>query len=121
MDIENIIKDKNLKLTPARKEILELFSKEKKPVCFEDIKHKLNMDKATFYRNVSRFQDEDILISFESNDKKRYYELHNIEHAHFVCNECNKIECLNGIEALKLDGYKITDIIYKGLCKECNS
>lgn len=120
MQIEKIISEKNLKLTSARKELLEIFSVEKKPISFEDIKNRISMDKATFYRNVSKFENESIVSSFESNDKKRYYELQGSPHAHFICNECNQIECLQNVEPVKLQGYKITDMIFKGICKNCN-
>lgn len=119
MKIENIIEENNLTLTSARKELLEIFIKAKKPISFEDIKNRLSMDKATFYRNVSKFESLNIVNSFESNDKKRYYELQTEPHAHFVCNECNSVECLNDIDEVTLKGYKITDIIYKGICKNC--
>lgn len=79
------------------------------------------MDKATFYRNVSKFQSESILNSFESNDKKRYYEIQDIPHAHFICNSCNNIECLENIQPIKLDGYEIIDMIFKGICKSCKN
>lgn len=120
MQVKNIIEEKNLKLTSARKELLEIFSVEKNPISFEDIKNRINMDKATFYRNVSKFESESIVNSFESNDKKRYYELQGFPHAHFICNDCNKIECLQNVEPVKLDGYKIMDMIFKGICKNCN-
>lgn len=120
MNIENIIEEKNLKRTSARKELIEIFSSCKKPVSFEDIKEKINMDKATFYRNVSKFEQENILSSFESNDKKRYYEMFRSPHAHFICSACNTIECIQDIKPAKLKGYKIVDTIYKGLCKDCN-
>jgi Fe2+ or Zn2+ uptake regulation protein len=113
-------KEKKLKLTSARKELLEIFEHESKPVSFEDVKSKISMDKATFYRNVSKFEAESILNSFESNDKKRYYEIQDVPHAHFICNSCNAIECLQNIEPIKLDGYLITDMIFKGVCKSCN-
>lgn len=120
MNIENIIEEKKLKLTSARKELLEILSEENSPISFEDIKSRLSMDKATFYRNISIFESESIVNSFESNDKKRYYELQNTPHAHFICNICNTIECLKNVEPVKLEGYKITDMIYKGICKLCN-
>ena len=120
MQIETIMEEKNLKLTAARKELLEILSTEKKPISFEDVKNRLNMDKATFYRNISKFENESIVNSFESNDKKRYYELQNAPHSHFVCNKCNAIECLTNVEAVKLEGYTIHDIILKGICKNCN-
>lgn len=120
MQIEDIIEEKNLKLTSARKELLEIFNIEKKPLSFEDIKDKITMDKATFYRNVSKFENESILSSFESNDKKRYYEMQERPHAHFICNSCYEIECLENVEPIKLEGYKITDMIFKGFCQKCN-
>lgn len=109
-----------MKLTSARKELLELFKLEKKPISFEDVKDKIKMDKATFYRNVSKFEAESILNSFESNNKKRYYEIQDVPHAHFICSRCNAIECLDNIEPMKLEGYLITDMIFKGICKSCN-
>ena len=120
MQIKNIIEEKNLKVTTARKELLEILSTQTKPISFDDIKDKINMDKATFYRNVSIFENESIVNSFESNDKKRYYELQEFPHAHFICNSCNKIECLEKPISIKLEGYTITDMIFKGMCKECN-
>jgi Fur family ferric uptake transcriptional regulator len=121
MSIETIIEETNLRRTSARKELLELFQEYKRPISFEDVKESINMDKATFYRNVSKFQEESIINSFESNDKKRYYELRENPHAHFICNMCNTIECLADVKLPKFHGYKIIDSIYKGLCKKCNS
>ena len=119
MHIENMIKEKKLKLTSARKELLEVLNRENRPISFEDIKSTISMDKATFYRNISIFEEEAIVSSFESNDRKKYYELRALPHAHFVCNVCNSIECLKAIEPVKLEGYKITDMIFKGICKSC--
>lgn len=115
-----MIEDKNLKVTSARKELLEIFSLERKPLSFEDIKDKITMDKATFYRNIAKFESESIVNSFESNGRKRYYEMQEFPHAHFICNHCNTIECLEHTQPHKLDGYKITDMIFKGICKNCN-
>lgn len=120
MQIEKLISEKNLKLTTARKEILEIFYSAKKPLSFEDVKNRISMDKATFYRNISKFEDESIVNSFESNDKKRYYEIQQKAHSHFICNLCNGIDCINYIDDINLKGYIIEDIIFKGVCKKCN-
>lgn len=121
MDIENTIEEKKLNRTNARKELLNILSQENKPVSFEDVKDRLHMDKATFYRNVAKFESELILNSFESNDKKKYYELAESPHAHIVCNVCNTIECLKDLAPTKIEGYKIDAMIFKGTCKKCNS
>jgi Fur family ferric uptake transcriptional regulator len=116
--IESIINQSNIKLTTARVAILELFANAKKPLCYEDIKNKLSMDKATFYRNIAKFEEENILNSFESNDKKRYYEILKNPHAHFICSSCSAIECIKE-QPITLKGYKIENIIIKGICPSC--
>ena len=118
MKIEKIIKNKNIKLTTARIAILEILEKAKKPLSYEDIKSDISMDKATFYRNISKFEDEKILNSFESNDKKRYFELKRKPHAHFVCIICNGVECIDDLN-INLEGYEVNNVIINGKCKNC--
>ncbi|MCK5294536.1 MAG: transcriptional repressor [Arcobacteraceae bacterium] len=119
MDIEKIIEDTNLKLTPARLELLELLIGANKPLCYDDIKDNIQMDKATFYRNIAKFETENLINSFESNDKKRYYAIEQTPHPHFICSSCNTIECIQSKINLNLDGYIIDNIIIKGICKNC--
>lgn len=116
--LEQLLDNTNLKLTTARVAILELLTKAHRPLCYEDIKDKLKMDKATFYRNIIKFEDENIINSFESNDKKRYYEIHKSPHAHFICSSCSKIECIKE-QSISLPGYSIENIIIKGICPSC--
>jgi len=118
MKIEDIIKNKKIKLTTARVALLEILQEAKKPLSYEDIKSDISMDKATFYRNITKFEEQGILNSFESNDKKRYFELRLIPHAHFVCVSCNKIECLSDLD-IKLDGYLVNNVIVNGKCQDC--
>ena len=118
MDIEKLIKNKNIKLTTARISILKILVKAKKPLSYEDIKADISMDKATFYRNIAKFEDEEMLNSFASNDKKRYFELKKKPHAHFVCIVCNKIECMDDLN-INLEGYEINNVIINGKCKSC--
>ncbi len=119
MEIRNIIKDKNLKLTPARVEILEILVTRNRPISYEDIKDELSMDKATFYRNIAKFEENAIIRSFESNDKKRYFSLEQNFHPHFICTKCNTISCLSEKNLIDMDGYKIESIIIKGICPLC--
>ncbi|MGB5793741.1 Fur family transcriptional regulator [Poseidonibacter sp.] len=119
MNIETITQEKNIKLTNARKAILEILVNSDKPLCYEDIKDKLAMDKATFYRNIIKFEEENIVSSFESNDKKRYFEVQKTKHSHFICTTCSKIECIHSKPDLKLDGYQVDNIIIKGICPNC--
>lgn len=118
MNIEEIIKNKEIKLTSARVALLEILKEAKKPLSYDDIKSDITMDKATFYRNIAKFEEQGILNSFESNDKKRYFELKLVPHAHFVCVDCNKIECVNDLD-IQIEGHLINTVIVNGKCKDC--
>jgi Fur family transcriptional regulator, ferric uptake regulator len=118
MKIEELIKDKNIKLTTARIKLLEILKEADKPLCYEEIKKDISMDKATFYRNISKFEDEGILNAFESNDKKRYFEVKLNPHAHFVCVECNNVECIKDVDIV-LPDYEINNVIINGKCTSC--
>ena len=120
MKFEELVKNKNLKLTHARVEILEKLSHATKPLSYDEIKNDISMDKATFYRNIAKFEENMLISSFESNDKKRYFEVNRSSHPHFICTQCNKIECINEPLHFNLKGYTVESIILKGICKECN-
>lgn len=118
-DINNINDITNIKLTSARKSILELLINSNKPLSYEDMKDNISMDKATFYRNITIFEEESIINSLESNDKKRYFEISKTPHFHFICSSCSKIECIHKKMDFNLPEYKIENIIIKGICKDC--
>ena len=118
MKIEELIKDTNIKLTTARVKLLEILEEADKPLCYEEIKNNISMDKATFYRNISKFEEEGILNAFESNDKKRYFEIKLNPHAHFVCVECSRVECIKNVE-ITLPNYEINNVIINGKCPSC--
>jgi Fur family ferric uptake transcriptional regulator len=120
MEIDELIKNKDLKLTHARVEILEKLSHATRPLSYDEIKDEISMDKATFYRNITKFEEKMIVNSFESNDKKRYFEVNKLPHPHFICTRCNKVECIKESLDFNLKGYIVENIILKGICKECN-
>ncbi len=119
MNIEHIIKNKNIRLTAARSELLEILIHANKPLSYEDIKSNISMDKATFYRNIAKFIDEKIINTFESNDKKSYFEIKKDVHPHFICNYCHSIECIDNLSPIFLDAYVVEGVILKGRCKKC--
>ena len=118
MKIEELIKNKNIKLTTARVKLLEILKEADRPLCYEEIKNDISMDKATFYRNISKFEEEGVLNAFESNDKKRYFEVKLNPHAHFVCVTCNMVECIKNID-IALPNYEINNVIINGKCPSC--
>lgn len=108
-----------IKLTSARKELLDILYASDRPLSYEDVKHEISMDKATFYRNIAKFQEENVVSGFESNDKKRYFEIQKNPHAHFICNICNKIECIDMPQNIAVKSHIIETVVFKGRCCEC--
>lgn len=119
MDIKALIKNKKLKFTEARETILRVYEKSSKPLSYEDIKDELQMDKTTFYRNMHIFENKEIVSGFESSDKKKYYELRENLHAHFICGDCHQVECLDSNFLFSLKGKSVDNIIVHGKCERC--
>lgn len=109
----------DLKATPRRITLLQLLYNATIPLCYEDVKAAVSIDKATFYRTMARFETEGIISSIESFDKRRYYEFRRHPHAHFVCQVCGAIECLERTD-ITLPGYAIDTVVVKGSCRHCN-
>lgn len=114
-----LLKDKKLKFTKRRFAIFKALKSSNVPQCYEQIKSNLAMDKATFYRNMIKFEECGIVNKFEANDKKWYYELSNKHHAHFICEKCNTIACMDIEIPSKLNEYQISSMVFKGKCKNC--
>jgi len=116
---KKIFQDNALKFTPAREQLWSLFQDKAKPMSYEDIKDFISMDKATFYRNMSILEEKNLINSFESSDKKRYYEIDNNPHAHFICRVCGEIRCLDIEMSSILSDVEIDNVIIYGKCEKC--
>lgn len=116
---KEIIKMSGLKITAPREMLVELLSESEKPLCYNDIKSNISMDKATFYRTMNSFEEAKIVSAIESNDKKRYFELIREPHSHFLCNICHSLECISTNNTIELAGYTIDSITMRGVCAKC--
>lgn len=115
--IEELTKNSSLRITKARNDILSTLMSATRPLCYDDFD--LSMDKATFYRNIAKFEAESLIQKFESEDKKWYFEIMKQPHAHFFCRNCKKIECVKQVH-IALTGYLIDSVVLKGICKDCS-
>ena len=107
-----------MKTTKTGAEILSILQSADRPLCYDDFN--LNVDKATFYRNIAKFESENMVQKLESDERKWYFELQTTPHPHFVCVKCKRIECLEELN-IKLEGYEIRNITLKGVCKLCKT
>lgn len=111
-----------LRLTAPRKKILTLLADQKHPISFDEytLLDPL-IDKSTFYRTMQTFEALHIIRGIQSDEGKRYYELSESVHPHFICNTCHKIECLPPQPILSPAGYHVDSVIYKGQCSLCSA
>lgn len=117
----SIFEKHHIKQTQARLAIVNVLKEAHSPMNYEQIKGKLNlsMDKATFYRNVAKFEEAGLIHKFESDDRKWYFELSSTTHAHFICEACHQITCMDIMfDAMEED---VTSIVLKGRCKACKA
>jgi Fur family ferric uptake transcriptional regulator len=79
---------------------------------------KIDMDKATFYRNISLFEEANIIQKFESNERKWYFEFLKKAHAHFICERCHSVICVDFVTP-NIKEHSVKNVILKGICKIC--
>jgi Fur family transcriptional regulator, ferric uptake regulator len=90
----NLLRQHRLRLTATRQALLASLLKASSPQSYDDLKASTTMDKATFYRNMNTFESIGIVRRIESDDRKWYFEIATAAHAHFICEQCHRIECL---------------------------
>jgi Fur family ferric uptake transcriptional regulator len=119
--IKKLFEERNIKLTTAREMILDILSRATAPLSYEQIRSKMkaDMDKATFYRNISLFEEANIVQKFESDERKWYFEFLKKPHAHFVCESCHSVICVNLAVNPNIEEHSVKNIILKGVCKIC--
>jgi Fur family ferric uptake transcriptional regulator len=122
----------NLKRTSCREGIIEAIMSVNFALSESEIQDRLkgNYDRTTFYRSFKTLIENEIIQKIVVDNQIVRYELANAvtskkDHAHFYCNRCKKVQCLDKIEVpnTKLPfGYKLTEIelILKGICSKCS-
>ncbi len=110
-----------LKITDARSAILRVLKAARSPMSYEQMKVQMEqaMDKATFYRNIAKFEELGMVHKFESDDRKWYFELSTSTHAHFICEACHQITCMD--VDLGLVDAEVKSVVLKCTCKECRT
>jgi len=130
---EEILKEKKLSVTEARKLVLELFLKSKKPLSVKDFKSKKKFEafnESSIYRNLSKLEEAGIIQSIPSSSDFQSFELvpTGHHHHHITCTKCKKVRCLKvcGLEKKMKEMAASADFQLKGhsvelvgLCSSC--
>lgn len=96
MDLNQTLKDKELRITKKRKLILEKIIENEGPISAEKIldmvkEDKIKLDLSTIYRNLNLMEKKNLLLKNTNTDGISYYQLNNHDHKHFItCISCNK-------------------------------
>jgi len=134
MDIQNtaeLLEQKGLKKTKLRLELINHFIKVKHAQSYTDLKQLLigETDKSTLYRNLAVFEQANLIHRINDNSGISKYALgaspsSGNEHAHFVCESCEAVYCLEKSIIIKPDvpkGFEINNVqtIIRGICANC--
>ncbi len=131
-----LLKEKQLKITPRRKAVIDLFvhhSVRMRPYdVYAKLKNKLpRLGLPTIYRILEELLDAGILIRLLSSDRQRHYALCAFpggHHHHFTCRKCRKVE---EVEFCNLDEISVFvenklkakveahQLQIEGLCSRC--
>ncbi len=136
--MEDLLKEKGYKITPARLAILNVFAKSKLPLTAEDICKELKKDKnnrgineATVYRTLTSFVEDHILKRVDFRKESAYFELTDEHHHHITCIKCETVEdfeskdvekALGGVVRNSSRFISIQDHSLElfGFCKKCS-
>lgn len=130
-----LLRDFNLRATPNREEILQLFLHKNYALSHGDIEKEIanSLDRVTVYRTLKTFLDKGLIHKVLDDEGSLKYALckeacntaeHHHDHVHFKCTKCGQTMCLNiDVPPLKLPkGYiaNETNLLVQGTCEKCN-
>ena len=101
LDYSKILKDLNLKITPARIKIFDFLYKTKRPVSAEEINLKIpSINLTTIYRTLEQFRKYNVISKIEMRKDKMYFEYIHSHHHHIICNSCGDIEDIDNCKMI---------------------
>ncbi|QQK07974.1 Fur family transcriptional regulator [Miniphocaeibacter halophilus] len=131
--IENILRENNLKVTEARKIILNEIINIKNPISAENLytivnkKKKINL--STIYRNLNTLSNKNIINKVVEIDGEVFYQYNSKNHIHhLVCIRCKEVIPLKDCPLHSLEnelsnntGYDIIShsLEFRGICPKC--
>ncbi|MCB0641481.1 MAG: transcriptional repressor [Phaeodactylibacter sp.] len=136
-DVLQKLDDLDLRKTPIRKEVLQLFLEQKgRAFSSKEIEMALdNPDRITLYRTLKVFEQNGVIHQAVDGSGTAKYALcdddcsdqcHHDDHAHFHCLNCGKTVCLEGkiestIKVPKNFQVEQTHLVLEGRCSDCVS
>jgi len=126
----NILKEKNLKITSQRLNVLKYLVENCTHPTADQIytdlkKNNPSLSKTTVYNALETLTKYGIIQSITISGTELHYDFNHGMHHHFYCKKCGKIidvdiACPN-IEKMKQFGHKVEEVhgYIRGICKDC--
>lgn len=119
--------------TETQEAVLSILANKKRAMSHDSILKQMtiDVDRATVYRILNRFCEDEIVHRIVADDGKQYFavclkcdknQLQN-NHFHFRCTKCETIECLSTrVEFSIPEKYSVQQMncVLVGICKECS-
>lgn len=135
MQPKELLKEKRIKITKGRVEILNILKNSESSLSAEKIYqiyryNNININLSTVYRTLDLFEENEIIEKITLNDGVFSYKLRGKTHRHHLeCDICHKeveIPCpMLQIEELVQNstGFTLTDhdLVMKGVCSDCKN
>lgn len=135
INMENLLKNKNIRVTPFRMDVLRVFNSFENAISLSQIEEKLgSFDRITLYRTLKSFQENGLIHEIVMpGDIKKFAMCeekcghkehdHQHEHIHFHCKKCSEVYCLDvpALPDFHFTNYTIenVEIQVKGICEKC--
>ena len=129
----DILKDKQIRITPQRVGVLAVLLLDRKHLTAEEIYEKMQksfpaMSLATVYTTLEVFKEKGIVKELRIKSNKAIYDIITERHHHFYCRNCDKIfdiqmpPCV-ALRKNEVDGHHIEDLqgYFYGLCSSCQN
>lgn len=132
-DIEIILSEKGIKPTANRILVMKELTSVQHPVNLAELEISLApMDKTSIFRVLDLFAKHNLIHVIEDGSRSLKYEIclgrgnHSIDdhHAHFYCEKCRSIICLDKISTYNVHipdelNVKSVNLMFKGICQKC--
>ena len=131
---DRLLRNFQMRATPVRQEILELFLQKAYALSHHDIETEVSnsLDRVTVYRTLKTFLDKGLIHKVLDDEGSLKYALcndacstaeHHHDHVHFKCTRCGQTNCLDvDLPGIKLPrGYQAeaVNILIQGICDRC--
>lgn len=120
--------------TPTKEAVMAVLTSTPKALSQDAIVQKIEIgiDRATIYRVLNQFCDDNLVHRIVADDGKQYFAVCTKcdqqqlpdNHFHFRCTSCQSIECLPSMVHFSVpENYQVERVncILVGVCKECGS